>query len=278
MGFNMINLENISREFTYFEKKEGVKQTLKTLFRRTSLTKTAVKDFNLKIEEGQIIGLIGPNGAGKTTLIKMMTGIIRPTRGIVTVDGYTPSELKNEYKRSFSVVMGQKSQLWWDLPAMDSFVLHRHIYKIGKEDFEQRVESLTTLFDVKDLLYVQVRKLSLGERMKMEIILSLLHKPKILYLDEPTIGLDLVAQKKMQEFLMKINKEQNVTIILTSHYMADILKLCHRVVVINEGLKIYDQPIGQIDEKSFIDKVEKLYEGEGEHFIEEESKANEVTK
>lgn len=264
----MIKLENISREFEYFEKKEGTKGALRSFFKRQKMVKKAVTDFNMTVKEGEILGLIGPNGAGKTTLIKMMTGIIKPTHGIVEVAGFIPHHLKNEYKRQFSVVMGQKSQLWWDLPAMDSFILQRYIYNLNKEEFEKKVNHLIELFDVKELVYVQVRKLSLGERMKMELILSLLHNPKILFLDEPTIGLDMITQKKMHEFLMQINKEQGVTIILTSHYMNDILTMCHRVVVINDGKKHYDEPIGDIDEKAFIQQIEEIYTSKGEELCE----------
>lgn len=260
----MINLTKVTREYKTFQKKEGAKGAFNAFFKREKIIKTAVSEFELEVKEGEILGLIGPNGAGKTTLIKMMTGIIRPTTGDINVAGYIPHELKNEYKKSFAVVMGQKSQLWWDLPAMDSFKLQRYIYEIEEETFKEKVNYLIDLFEVKDLVYNPVRKLSLGERMKMELIMSLLHSPKILYLDEPTIGLDLITQKNMHQFLKKINEEENVTIILTSHYMNDILNLCHRVVVINDGKKVYDEPIEEIEEKEFTAKIEEIYLSKGE--------------
>lgn len=237
---NIIETINLTRDFEYFEKEEGLKGSLKTLLKKEKKYKRALDNFTFSMKKGESIGLIGPNGAGKTTLIKMMTGIIRPTEGSVIVDGYVPSDLKQSFKRKYAVVMGQKSQLWWDLPAIDTFTLNKALYEIPTDVFEDKLATLVNLFDVSDLLNKQVRKLSLGQRMKMEIIASLLHGPEILFLDEPTIGLDMIAQKQMRRFLKKLNEETGISIILTSHYMEDIKHLCDRVIVINDGKKIFD--------------------------------------
>lgn len=237
---SFITLENLTKEFTRFNKEEGLKGSVKSLFKREYIRKKAVCDFNLEITEGEFVGLIGPNGAGKTTLMKMLTGIISPTSGRISVLGYVPNELKNAYKKQFAIVMGQKSQLFPDLSAADTFLLLKEIYDIPEEEYRKNLNYLTELFSVKDYLNVQVRTLSLGERMKMELIAALLHDPKILFLDEPTIGLDVVAQKQIREFLKEVNRDRRTTILLTSHYMEDIKSLCKRCVVINHGQKIYD--------------------------------------
>jgi ABC-2 type transport system ATP-binding protein len=235
-----IKTENLNKEFTRFKKEEGLKGSIKSLFRREYIQKRAVCDFNLEIGEGEFVGLIGPNGAGKTTLMKMLTGIISPSSGKISVLGYVPNELKNAYKKQFAIVMGQKSQLFQDLSAADTFLLLKEIYDIPEADYRKNLSYLTELFAVKDYLNVQVRTLSLGERMKMELIAALLHNPKILFLDEPTIGLDAVAQKQIRGFLREVNRDRGTTILLTSHYMEDIKSLCKRCVVINHGQKIYD--------------------------------------
>jgi ABC-2 type transport system ATP-binding protein len=243
---NAIETRNVTRVYHTFEKEEGLKGSLKALFKKKRLTKSAVNDFTFQVEEGEFIGLIGPNGAGKTTLIKMLTGVIHPTSGTVSVLGYTPCELKDAFKKNYAVVMGQKSQLWWDLPAVDSFGLNREIYQIPDVLYRKNLNYFTELFGVEKLLNIQVRNLSLGERMKMELISSLLHNPKVLFLDEPTIGLDAVAQKQVRQFLKEINEQRGVTILLTSHYMEDIRHLCRRTIVINQGGKIYDGPLQQL--------------------------------
>ncbi len=235
-----IKTENLTRIYRSAEKEEGLKGTFKALFHKTTLEKTAVSDFCFEAEEGERIGLIGPNGAGKTTLIKMLCGILRPTAGKASVMGYDPSRPCDSFKKKYAVVMGQKSQLWWDLPAIDSFALDRELYEIPEERFRKNVSFYSELFGVEKLLNTQVRLLSLGERMKMELILSLLHDPCILFLDEPTIGLDAVAQKQIRQLLRQINEERNVTVLLTSHYMEDIRHLCSRVMVVNHGVKIFD--------------------------------------
>lgn len=237
---NIIDIENVRKEYRYKDKEEGLKGAVKNLFQNKKKVKVALEDISIKMDEGEFVGVIGPNGAGKTTLMKIMSGIIRPTNGNVSVLGYNPFDKKDEYKKNFALVMGQKSQLWWDLPAMDSFLLNKAIYQIPEKEFKKTLDYLTSIFDVQKLLNQQVRLLSLGERMKMELIMSLLHNPKVIFLDEPTIGLDAIAQKNIRSFLSEINKEKGINIVLTSHYMEDIQRLCDRVVVINHGKAVYD--------------------------------------
>jgi len=236
----MIELKALSRDYKFKEKVPGFKGTLNYLFRPQKQVKQAVKQWDLEIGKGELVGLIGPNGAGKTTLIKMMTGIIPPSSGTVKVCGFTPSRLEDDFRRKYALIMGQKSQLWWDLPASDSFLLNKEIYQIPEDRFQTNLEHLTSLFKVKDYVNKQVRQLSLGQRMKMEIIASLLHDPEVIFLDEPTIGLDGVAQKQIRNLLKEVNRERNTTVLLTSHYMEDIRHVCQRIIVINEGENVYD--------------------------------------
>lgn len=244
MSDNKIITRGLCKVYHTFEKEQGLKGSIAALFAKKRVEKAAVRGFNLDIEKGELVGLIGPNGAGKTTLIKMLTGVIYPTLGEVSVFGYTPCRLEDEFKKSYAVVMGQKSQLWWDLPALDSFLLNKEIYEIPEAVYRKNLSFFTELFEVGDLLKTQVRNLSLGERMKMELISALLHSPGVLFLDEPTIGLDAIAQKQIRQFLKYVNEERGVTIILTSHYMEDIKHLCKRTVVVREGVKLYD---GRLD-------------------------------
>lgn len=237
---NIISIKNLTKTYTRFKKEAGLRGSIKSLFKREKITKTAVNDFELEINEGEFVGLIGPNGAGKTTLMKMLTGIISPSCGNMSVLGYVPNELENAYKKQFAIVMGQKSQLFQDLTAADTFLLLKEIYDIPEDKYHENLKYFINLFSVADYINVQVRTLSLGERMKMELIAALLHSPRILFLDEPTIGLDAVAQKQIRSFLREINRDKGTTILLTSHYMDDIKSLCKRCVVINNGCKIYD--------------------------------------
>lgn len=237
---SIITTKKLTKTYTRFEKEEGLKGSIKSLFKREKIFKDAVRDFDLEIDEGEFIGLIGPNGAGKTTLMKMLTGIISPSSGSISVLGFIPNELKNAYKQQFAMVMGQKSQLFPDLSAADTFLLFKEIYGIPEDEYRKNLNYFVDLFSVSEYLNVQVRTLSLGERMKMELIAALLHNPKILFLDEPTIGLDAVAQKQIRSFLKEVNRDKGTTIILTSHYMDDIKSLCKRCIVINSGCKIYD--------------------------------------
>lgn len=250
-----IKTSKLTKTYYRYEKEEGLLGSVKSLFRRKKIAGTAVNQFDLEIESGEFVGLIGPNGAGKTTLIKMLTGIIAPTSGSVSVLGYTPNELRDAYKRQYAVVMGQKSQLFFDLTAADTFLLLKEIYSIPQQEYRRNIQYFTELFAVAKFLNVQVRTLSLGERMKMELIAALLHNPKILFLDEPTIGLDAVAQRQIRSFLKEVNREQGTTIILTSHYMEDITSLCSRCVVINGGSKIYDGQLSTLLDRYQTHKV-----------------------
>lgn len=236
----ILEAKELTKSFRSFKKQDGVMGSLKSLFHRDYQIKNAVANFDLNIEKNQIIGLLGPNGAGKTTLMKMFTGIIVPSSGELIINGHKPSERSKDFRKKIALVMGQKSQLWWDIPAMDSFQLLKRYYEIDEKTFNEKIENMSTMLNVKSLLNIHVRKLSLGERMKLELMASLLHSPDILFLDEPTIGLDLVAQDKIREFIKKYYEENDVSIIITSHYMADVEKLCERLVLVLDGKKGYD--------------------------------------
>ena len=240
----LIETNALTKTYRRFEKEPGLKGSIASLFHRKYTEKTALSHFDLRVEAGEFVGLIGPNGAGKTTLVKLLTGIIAPTCGSACVMGYEPNRLENEFKKQYAVVMGQKSQLFFDLTPADTFHLFKELYDIPDGTYRQNIDYFMGLFQVEHLMKVQVRTLSLGERMKMELIAALLHSPRILFLDEPTIGLDAVAQHQMRSFLREVNRDQGTTILLTSHYMEDILSLCKRCVVINHGEKLCD---GQTD-------------------------------
>jgi len=211
-----------------------------SFFKRNPVTKEAVKDFTFDVQKGEIIGLLGPNGAGKTTLMKMFTGIIVPSSGELKILGSNPWERDKNFRKKIALVMGQKSQLWWDIPAMDSFLLLQKYYEVSDQDFNHRIEKMGELLGVTELLHIHVRKLSLGERMKMELMASLLHNPEVIFLDEPTIGLDLVAQDNIREFIKDYHRKNNCAIIITSHYMQDVQALCDRLILIFDGKKGYD--------------------------------------
>lgn len=249
MNQTIIKTSNLVKKYRRYKKKEGLRGSIVSLWRRDYEEKTAVNQIDLSVDEGEFIGLIGPNGAGKTTLIKMLTGIIAPTGGTIDVLGYYPNDLKNEFKKQYAVVMGQKSQLFFELTVNDTLRLFKEIYEIPEKEFQENKEYFVSLFGVSDLMDVQVRTLSLGERMKMELITALLHNPRILFLDEPTIGLDAVSSRQIRKFLKEINEQKGTTIILTSHYMEDIKTLCKRTVVVNHGIKIYDGATDELFEK-----------------------------
>lgn len=244
----IIDVQNLRKHYTYHKKAPGLWNSVKSLFHRESLTTEAVKGITFSVEEGELVGFLGPNGAGKTTTLKMLAGILYPSSGNASVLGYTPWERKSAYQKQFSIVMGQKNQLWWDLPAMESFLLNKEIYEVPDVQFKDTIDELTTLLDLKDVLDVQVRKLSLGQRMKAELTAALLHRPKVLFLDEPTIGLDVVSQQKMREFIRTYNEKKKTTIILTSHYMEDVEALAKRVVIIDKGSIFYDGPLSKLVE------------------------------
>lgn len=245
----IIQVENLNKTYELYKKQPGLWASVKSLFYRETLFKQAVKDISFSIEEGELVGFLGPNGAGKTTTLKVLSGILYPTSGEISVLGHQPWKRKAEYQKQFALVMGQKNQLWWDLPAMESFILNKEIYEVSDEDFKNNLDELVELLDIKDILDVQVRKLSLGQRMKCELVAALLHKPRVLFLDEPTIGLDVVAQKNIRDFIKQYNQEKKTTIMLTSHYMEDIKELCSRVIVINDGKIIYDGQLSKLIEQ-----------------------------
>lgn len=251
---NIIETNKLTKRFRRYKKQVGIAGSIKGLIKRDYEEITSVNELDLKIKEGEFVGLIGPNGAGKTTLVKMMTGIIAPTSGEISVLGYYPNDLKNGFKQQYAVVMGQKSQLFFDLTVEDTLRLFKEIYGIPEAEYEAAKSFFIKLFHVKELMNVQVRTMSLGERMKMELIVALLHNPKILFLDEPTIGLDSIASKQIRGFLKEINETRGTTIILTSHYMEDIKTLCRRSIVINHGSKIYDGDTDQLFERYQIHK------------------------
>src|SRR5580692_332467 len=243
---SVIEVNGLSKAFRTYKKQPGFMGAVKGLFRRQYEQTVAVDNVSFKIEPGELVGFLGPNGAGKTTTLKMLAGLLYPTGGRANVLGYTPWERADGYRRQFALVLGQKNQLWWDLPARESLELNAKIYGIPKDRFEKTVSEMTELLAVGHKLNVSVRELSLGERMKMELIASLLHQPKILFLDEPTIGLDVVSQKTVREFLRAYNSRQKTTILLTSHYMADIQELCQRVIIIDHGKLFFDGKLSVI--------------------------------
>ena len=242
----MIEVENLTRVFRTYKKLPGFWGGVKGLFHREFEETRAADNISFSIEEGEFVGFLGPNGAGKTTTLKMLSGLIFPTNGRARVAGFDPTKRENEYRRLFALVLGQKNQLWWDLPAIESFYLLRAIYGLEQNAYQATLDELVTLLGVGAKLNVMVRELSLGERMKMELIAALLHRPRVLFLDEPTIGLDVVSQKNVREFLRNYNRRYKTTILLTSHYMADITSLCERVIVIDHGKKIYDGNLDRI--------------------------------
>ncbi len=241
-----IEANQLTKTFRTYQKRHGFWGSVYGLFRREFTETRAASNITFTIQEGELVGFLGPNGAGKTTVLKMLSGLLFPSSGQAKVLGFTPWERKNDYRRQFSLVMGQKNQLWWDLPAKDSFDLNREIYGIERATFNRKLDELSKLLDVEDKLNVMVRELSLGERMKMELIASLLHSPRVLLLDEPTIGLDVVSQKKVREFIREYNRVHKVTILLTSHYMMDIEELCERVIIIDHGKIFFDGKLSEI--------------------------------
>src|SRR6266403_1374020 len=241
-----IQVSGLTKSFRTYKKQPGFKGAVKGLLRRQYEHVHAVKDVSFAVEPGELVGFLGPNGAGKTTTLKMLAGLLYPTGGSAHVLGYVPWERDDGYRRQFALLLGQKNQLWWDLPARESLDLNAKIYGIPRDSFERTVAEMTDLLAVKDKLNVMVRELSLGERMKMELIASLLHKPKVLFLDEPTIGLDVISQKTVREFLRLHNATRKTTIVLTSHYMADIQELCRRVIIIDRGTIFFDGQLSEV--------------------------------
>lgn len=242
-----VETHGLSKTYVSHKKAPGIAGALKGLFTKEKTEVRAVQHIDLSIGQGELVGFLGPNGAGKTTTLKMLSGILFPSSGEAKVLGYTPSQRNPEMLRQISLVMGNKMQLWWDLPAWDSFIVLKELYEVSDVQFKQRSEQLIETLDLKDKIHTQVRKLSLGERMKCELVAALLHSPKVVFLDEPTIGLDVVSQKRIREFLKELHRQDNCTILLTSHYMQDVQELCDRVVVIDHGRLIFE---GKLDELS----------------------------
>jgi ABC-2 type transport system ATP-binding protein len=251
----VIKVQGLTKTYRTYKKLPGLMGALRGLVHRDHETVHAAQNVSFEVNEGELVGFLGPNGAGKTTTLKMLAGLLYPTGGSASVLGYVPWERKDGYRRQFALLLGQKNQLWWDLPARDSLHLNSKIYGIPEPKFEKTVADLTELLAVKDKLNTMVRELSLGERMKMELIAALLHEPKVLFLDEPTIGLDVVSQKTVREFLREHNSRRKTTILLTSHYMADIQELCERVIIIDKGTIFFDGKLSQVVDRFADSKI-----------------------
>lgn len=242
----MIKVENITKEFKSNKKYPGFRGAIKSFFSTEYIIKRAVDDISFSIEDGEIVGYIGANGAGKSTTIKMMTGILTPTSGKITVDGLVPYEKRKENAKHIGVVFGQKTQLWWDLPLSETFTLLKEIYEVSDKDFNERMAFLNSTLSLEDFMLTPVRSLSLGQRMRADIAAALIHNPKVVYLDEPTIGLDVMVKEKVRNAIREINKKYGTTIILTTHDLNDIEELCSRIIIIDNGKKIYDGSLKEI--------------------------------
>ncbi len=235
-----IETKGLCKTYISHKKDPGMKGSFASLFSRQRNEVHAVKDISISIEQGELVGFLGPNGAGKTTTLKMLTGILNPTSGTCSVLGATPFHRRPEMLRQIAFVVGNKQQLWWDLPAWDSYLVLKELYEIPEALFKSRADELIELLQLSDKINTQVRKLSLGERMKCELVAALLHRPKVVFLDEPTLGLDVVSQKRIRQFLLETHKDDGSTIILTSHYMQDVEAICDRVIVIDHGAQVFD--------------------------------------
>jgi ABC-2 type transport system ATP-binding protein len=262
---SVIEVEQLTKSYRVYQKKEGLREAIRGLFHREFKTIEAVRGISLRVDAGEFVAFLGPNGAGKTTTLKLLSGVISPTSGKASVMGYIPWQRKLEYRRRFALVMGQKNQLWWDLPAQESFRLHQQIYGIPTARFDENLDELTQMLEVRSLLGRPVRELSLGERMKMELIAALLHSPEVLFLDEPTIGLDVIAQRSIQQFLKRYQRERGTTVLLTSHYMKDVSALCQRMVVIAKGMIQYDGSLKGIVDEFSSSKIITLVLGESQN-------------
>jgi ABC-2 type transport system ATP-binding protein len=259
----IIEIQRLAKSYQVYQKKEGLLASVAGLFRREYRHVEAVRGIDLSVGQGEFVAFLGPNGAGKTTTLKLLSGVITPTSGTARVMGYVPWRRENAYRRRFALVMGQKNQLWWDLPAAESFRLHQQIYRIEPEQFQRTRDDLAEMLTVGHLLSQPVRELSLGERMKMELIAALLHSPDVLFLDEPTIGLDVIAQHVIQTFLREYQQRRQVTILLTSHYMKDVIALCRRVVIIALGRIVYDGSLAGIIDRFGGHKIISLQLADG---------------
>lgn len=255
----VILVDKLSKEFVVNVKKEGFLGGISSLFNPNKKVVRALDEISFSVNEGELVGFIGPNGAGKTTTLKILSGLLYPSSGLVQVLGFDPWQRKTDYLKKISLVMGQKNQLWWDLPAVDTLDLNRAIYELSKREYEKNLRELVDLLEVENLLNIPVRRLSLGQRMRLELVVSLLHNPDVLFLDEPTIGLDILAQTKIREFLVDYNRRKGATMILTSHNMDDILGVAKRVIVINKGKIAFDGNLNFLVETFAKKKVVKVY-------------------
>lgn len=242
----IISVNLLTKDYRIHNKQEGVRGSIRALAHRDYTTVHAVNNICLNIKPGELVGFIGSNGAGKTTTLKMLSGLLYPTSGSIEVLGHTPHKRDADFLRQISFIMGQKNQLWWDIPAIESFNLNRDIYEVPEKQYRAVLDELVDLLDIKDILHQQVRHLSLGQRMKCELVAALVHTPKVLFLDEPTLGLDVVTQQKIREFIKAYNKRHNATVILTSHYMDDVKEVCDRVIIIDKGAVLFDGKISNL--------------------------------
>lgn len=269
----LIEARGLTKEFRIFRRREGVIGAFRDLFFRDYKTLKAVNGIDITVEKGEMVGYIGANGAGKSTTIKMLTGILVPTSGTVFVNGFVPYKEREAYTMGIGVVFGQRSQLWWDIAVIESFKLLRRIYNVSKEDFDLRLKKFDDLLDLNSFLHLPVRKLSLGQRMRCDLVAALLHNPQILFLDEPTIGLDVLAKARIRDFLKEINQEYNTTIILTTHDLGDIEALCSRVAIIDKGKMLYDGQVEELYRRWGHDKLEdivkKIYQGDVPDFTDD---------
>ena len=252
-----IIVDRLVKNFEVTQKEPGFTGAVKSLFSPKKKHVHALKGISFTIQPGELVGFIGPNGAGKTTTLKTLSGLLYPTSGFVEVLEYDQWDRKPEFLKQIALVMGQKNQLWWDLPASETFELNRAIYEIPRREYEENLKEIVDLLEIGKLISTPVRKLSLGQRMRMELTAALLHKPKVLFFDEPTIGLDLIAQQKMRDFIYEYNKKFGATIILTSHNMDDLVNLCRRVIVIDEGRILFDGALDELTEKFAKEKIIK---------------------
>ncbi len=255
---SVISAKNLFKNYKAYKKEPGFSGAVKSLYSRNYELIPAVSDVSFEIEEGELVGFIGPNGAGKTTTLKCLSGLLYPSSGKVDVLGFNPWKREEKFLKQISLIMGQKNQLWWDLPPIESFLLNKEIYNVSNKQFKDALSQLSELLEIGDVLNVQVRKLSLGQRMKCELVAAILHNPRILFLDEPTIGLDVVMQKNLRDFIKEFNEKYNSTIILTSHYMEDVRQLCKRVIIIDHGKLIFDGNLSNIIKKYATKKFIKV--------------------
>lgn len=254
-----IEVKNLVKHYRSYEKEPGLLNTFKSFFHRKYKEVKAVNNISFEIPQGQLVGFIGPNGAGKTTTLKCLSGLLYPTSGDISVLGFKPWERNHDFLKNIAFVMGQKNQLWWDLPPSDIFLLNKEIYSMEDKVYQKNLDEMTALLDAKDLIHTPTKKLSLGQRMKCELIAALLHKPKVLFLDEPTIGLDVVIQKNLREFIKEYNRRNEATIVLTSHYMRDVEKMAQRVIIINFGKIIFDGTLTTLIKKHSPEKLVTVF-------------------